>query len=160
MIKLKRDPILELDPDETDEFVNNVVDSFRLLQINFGKPDYRLYVRRYLLHLIKKLEETNPGRLEGFKKEAEPVVKKILDDFENYTFYMVSDRDFDYETTVMALRYRSDGVTPYFTALKDSFMVQSVSYCNERLATWIIKIANNTNYHIQYPESDKPSVDD
>ncbi|KAJ2556035.1 hypothetical protein EV175_002130 [Coemansia sp. RSA 1933] len=99
------------------ETVNNVVDAGRLQSTTFDKKSYMTYIKGYMKDLTKYLEEHNPERVEGFKKEATELVKKILANFKDYEFY--TGEGMNPEGMVALLNYREDGTTPYMTFFND-----------------------------------------
>ncbi|KAI9504061.1 hypothetical protein GGI25_001386 [Coemansia spiralis] len=108
--------------DNTENTVNNVVHAGRLQQTQFDKKTYMTYIKGYMKALAEKLAETDPERVEPFKKEASELVKKVLGDFKNYEFY--TGENMDPDGMVALLNYREDGITPYFTFFKDGLKAQ------------------------------------
>ncbi|KAG0249271.1 hypothetical protein DFQ27_000244 [Actinomortierella ambigua] len=117
------------DDEEDDEFenknginvVNNVVHSFYLEPIPFDEGTYMGYMDNYIITIEAKLMATNPGRVEGFKRDAAALVNKVLGNFGQYEFYLGESKDGD--AMIMPLHYRSDG-TQYFYAFKDGVKAQ------------------------------------
>ncbi|KAJ1665380.1 Ribosome associating protein [Coemansia sp. RSA 1813] len=104
------------------ETVNNVVYAGRLQSTNFDKKSYMTYIKGYMKDLTKYLEEHEPERVEGFKKEATELVKKILGNFKDYEFY--TGESMNPEGMVALLNYREDGTTPYMIFFKDGLKSQ------------------------------------
>ncbi len=65
--------------------VNNVVYSFRLSPTSFDKKSYMTYIKGYMKALKSKLSE---DRVPVFEKKIQPFVKKILENFKDYEFYV------------------------------------------------------------------------
>ncbi|KAI9488769.1 translationally controlled tumor protein [Zychaea mexicana] len=103
--------------EETAQTVNNVVHSFRLTETSFDKKSYMAYIKGYMKAVKAKLQEQNPSRVAEFEAKAPAFVKKILGNFKDYEFYV--GESMDPEGMVALLNYREDGVTPYFTFLRD-----------------------------------------
>ncbi|KAJ1737383.1 hypothetical protein H4217_003557 [Coemansia sp. RSA 1939] len=106
------------------ETVNNVVHAGRLQSTNFDKKSFMTYIKGYMKDLTKYLEENNPERVEGFKKEATDLVKKVLGNFKDYEFY--TGESMNPEGMVALLNYREDGVTPFITFFKDGLKAQKI----------------------------------
>ena len=95
--------------------VNNVVYSFRLQETSFDKKSYMTYIKGYMKKLKSELQGSD--RLEAFEKNIQPFVKKVLENFKDYEFYVGESMNPD--AMVALLNYREDGVTPYLTFFKD-----------------------------------------
>jgi hypothetical protein len=97
--------------------VNNVVYSFRLQETSFDKKSYMTYIKGYMKSVKAKLQESNPDRVGGFEKAATPFIKKVLENFKDYEFFV--GESMNPEAMVALLNYREDGITPYLTFFKD-----------------------------------------
>ncbi|KAL3897410.1 MAG: hypothetical protein SGCHY_003442, partial [Lobulomycetales sp.] len=64
-----------------------------------------------------KLQESNPDRVPIFEKKVSVFVKKILENFKDYEFYVGESMNPD--GMVVLLNYREDGITPFITFFKD-----------------------------------------
>ncbi|KAJ1799100.1 Ribosome associating protein [Coemansia sp. RSA 2399] len=104
------------------ETVNDVVNAGRLQSTTFDKKSYMTYIKGYMKDLAKYLEENEPERVDGFKKEAAELVKKVLGNFKDYEFY--TGEGMDPSGMVALLNYREDGITPYLTFFKDGLKSQ------------------------------------
>ena len=102
--------------DQVEQKVD-VVHSFRLQPTSFDKKSYLLHLKDYMKNVEGKLKETNPERVESFKKEAQEFAKHIVANFKDYEFYTGESMNPDGQ--VALLNYREDGMTPYFTFWKD-----------------------------------------
>ncbi|KAJ3112917.1 hypothetical protein HK100_002159 [Physocladia obscura] len=107
----------EDDVAEDEVIVNNVVYSFRLQSSGFDKKGYMTYIKGYMKALKEHLTATNSPRLAEFEGKAKIAVKKILENFGDYEFYVGESMNPD--GMVLLLNYREDGTTPYFTLWKD-----------------------------------------
>ncbi|KAG0248599.1 hypothetical protein DFQ27_000791, partial [Actinomortierella ambigua] len=103
--------------DGQDNQVPNVVHFFHLQKTSYDKKSYSTYLSGYTKAIEAKLKETNPGRVEGFKRGAVALGKKVLSNFKDFEFYLGESKNGD--AMVVLLNYRSDGTTPYLTAFKD-----------------------------------------
>ncbi|KAI3633020.1 hypothetical protein MIR68_009095 [Amoeboaphelidium protococcarum] len=103
--------------EEGTETVNNVVYSFRMQSTSFDKKSYMTYIKGYMKALKAHLTEKNAERVPDFEKEVQPFVKKILENFKDYEFYV--GESMNPEGMVALLNYREDGITPYLTFFRD-----------------------------------------
>ena len=103
--------------DDQAEQKIDIVHSFRLQPTSFDKKSYLLHLKDYMKNVEGKLKETNPERVESFKKEAQEYAKQIVANFKDYEFYTGESMNPDGQ--VALLNYREDGITPYFTLWKD-----------------------------------------
>jgi len=104
--------------------VNNVVNAFRLQESSFDKKAYMVYIKGYMKLLKTKLQETKPDRVAPFEAGATRLVKKILENFKDYEFFI--GENMEPEAMVALLNYREDGITPYFTFFKDGVIQEKV----------------------------------
>merc|ERR1712070_963901 len=107
--------------DSTSTTVNNLVDAHKLIATDFTKKSYMTHIKDYMARLLKKLEAENPSRVPAFKKGAQGFVKKVIADFDEYTFYQGEKMDIDNGMIVLS-RYSEDGQTPYFFMWKDGMI--------------------------------------
>ncbi|KAI9351380.1 translationally controlled tumor-associated [Obelidium mucronatum] len=110
--------------EEGEQIVNNVVYSFRLQSSGFDKKGYMSYIKGYMKAVKEHLTATNSPRLADFQAKAQVAVKKILENFGDYEFYV--GESMNPEGMVLLLNYREDGTTPYFTLWKDGLKSQKV----------------------------------
>eukprot|EP01094_Clydonella_sp_ATCC50884_P013044 TRINITY_DN23315_c0_g1_i1.p2 TRINITY_DN23315_c0_g1~~TRINITY_DN23315_c0_g1_i1.p2 ORF type:complete len:178 (+),score=70.54 TRINITY_DN23315_c0_g1_i1:42-536(+) len=103
--------------EDTQEKVINIVDVHRLQEQNFTKKQYGVYIKGYMKRLKAHLEEKNPDRVAPFMKGAATFVKKVLSEFNEYTFY--SSESLDPDAMVILCKWSEDGMTPYFQYFKD-----------------------------------------
>ena len=75
------------DVDDQTESVNNLVHAHRLMETQFGKKDFTIWVKGYMKQVKDHLDKTNPDRTRPFMKAASGCVKKILSQFDEYQFY-------------------------------------------------------------------------
>jgi len=111
--------------DSSSVTVNNVVDAHRLQPTQFDKKSYMAYIKNYVQKLLKKLQAEKPERAPAFQKSVQAFVKKILDNFKDYDFY-VGENGLDLDGMVILMFYKEDGVTPYFYFFKDGLIEEKV----------------------------------
>lgn len=117
---------------ETDEgfdassvTVNNIVDAHNLQQTTFDKKSYMAYIKNYMQSIKKKLEENNPERVKIFQEKAQVFIKKILENFKDYDFF-VSENGLEGNGHCALLFYKEDGIIPYFYYFKDGLGEEKV----------------------------------
>eukprot|EP00697_Spironema_sp_BW2_P003514 gnl/Spiro4/14667_TR7903_c0_g1_i1.p1 gnl/Spiro4/14667_TR7903_c0_g1~~gnl/Spiro4/14667_TR7903_c0_g1_i1.p1 ORF type:complete len:175 (+),score=15.33 gnl/Spiro4/14667_TR7903_c0_g1_i1:73-597(+) len=103
----------------------NVVGAARLSPTSFDKKSYMSYIRNYMKKLSERLKENNPSRVDVFQKNIQPFVKKVLEKFDDYSFY-ISETDYDMAGQVVLMAYGEDGTTPYFYYFKDGLDEEKV----------------------------------
>jgi len=109
--------------DDSDiKTVNRIIDAFRLQETSFDKKSYMTYIKGYMKKLKEKLKELNSERVSVFEEKAPGAVKKIIENFKDYEFYI--GESMDTEGMVALLNYREDGVTPFFTFFKDGLKTE------------------------------------
>jgi len=105
--------------------INNIVDAHRLQQTQFDKKSYMAYIKNYVQKLLKKLQADKPERAPVFQKNVQAFVKKIIDNFKDYDFY-VGENGLELDGMVVLMFYKEDGVTPYFYYFKDGLIEEKV----------------------------------
>merc|ERR1711941_219768 len=85
--------------DSTSTTVNNLVDAHKLIATDFTKKSYMTHIKDYMARLLKK----------------------VIADFDEYTFYQGEKMDIDNGMIVLS-RYSEDGQTPYFFMWKDGMI--------------------------------------
>lgn len=103
--------------DPSEESFIDVIKSARLTETGFSKKDYITCIKGYMKRVEGKLQEANPERVPAFKEGAAKYVKKVLEKFDDYSFYLSESCDID--GMVVLLGYREDGTTPYCVFWKD-----------------------------------------
>ncbi|TAQ87868.1 hypothetical protein B7494_g3804 [Chlorociboria aeruginascens] len=98
--------------------VNNVVNSFRLVNTSFDKKQYLSHLKTYMKKVKELLKEKNTPEetIVEFEKGAQGFAKKIVGNFKDYEFY--TGETMDPDGMVVLLNYREDGITPYVTVWK------------------------------------------
>ena len=82
------------------------------------------YIKAYMKRLSEKLKETAPDRVVPFQKSAQEFVKKVIGNFDDYSFYMGASMD--PEAMVILMKYAEDGLTPFFYYFKDGIEEEKV----------------------------------
>ncbi|KAN0023479.1 hypothetical protein ACTFIU_009233 [Dictyostelium citrinum] len=97
--------------------VIDVVEGMRLQPTQFDKKSYTGYIKAYMKEIVTRLEENNPSRVAGFKKDAADFVKGVLGKFDEYEFYTGENMDADGH--VILAYYKEGEVNPIFLYFKD-----------------------------------------
>lgn len=71
--------------------VNNIANSFNLQETSYKKAEYMTWVKGYMKKILEKIGATNKDREATFKAEAQKLVKFIIENIDNVTFYTNSD---------------------------------------------------------------------
>ena len=79
----------------------------RLQSTQFDKKSYMVYIKDYMKSVTKYLEANAPERVEPFKKNIQPFIKKVLETFKDWEFY--TGENMSPEGMVILLNYREDG---------------------------------------------------
>jgi len=111
--------------DSTSVTVNNIVDAHRLQNTVFDKKAYMGYIKDYMKKILERLKKENPARADVFQKNIQPFVKKILDNFKEYDFY-VGENGLELNGQVILMFYKEDGVIPYFYYFIDGLEEEKV----------------------------------
>src|SRR4051794_32700296 len=84
--------------------VNRIVEAFRLQSTSFDKKSYVTYIKGYMKKLKEELKKKESKRAAIFEEKAPAAVKKILENFKDYEFYVGESLDSD--GMVLLLNYR------------------------------------------------------
>ncbi|MFF8958676.1 translationally-controlled tumor protein [Streptomyces sp. NPDC014894] len=103
--------------------VINIVDSFRLVETEFTRETYTTYIKGYLKKIKAVLGEANPDRVGGFEPEAAVLVKRVLADFDNYTFY--TGESMDPEGMAVPVKTSSGGDLDFYF-FRDGLLAEKV----------------------------------
>lgn len=116
--------------EDRGECVNDVVESFRLQPTSFDKKSYMIYIKGYMKKLKEHLAATNPDRVEKFQSSAQAFVKRILENFDDYSFYV--GESMEPEAMVVIMGYYENGIDSYVYLFKDGLkttkMVSELSF--------------------------------
>eukprot|EP00088_Acartia_fossae_P031357 TRINITY_DN32265_c0_g1_i1.p1 TRINITY_DN32265_c0_g1~~TRINITY_DN32265_c0_g1_i1.p1 ORF type:complete len:174 (-),score=28.83 TRINITY_DN32265_c0_g1_i1:211-732(-) len=98
---------------------NNVEKAFRLQNYgNYDKKQFQAWAKQWAKAIVEHLEgEGRSERVEIFKKNFPEIAKRMAKNIKNYEIFVGENMDPD--GTLAFLDYREDGITPYFTLLKD-----------------------------------------
>ncbi|KAI6648797.1 hypothetical protein LOD99_7059 [Oopsacas minuta] len=83
------------------------------------KPDFKVYIKAYMVKIIERLKANAPDRIPIFKTAANNFITKVLASFNEWEFYVGSS--INPEGSVGFLNYREDQVTPYMVFFQDGF---------------------------------------
>lgn len=97
----------ELD-DPAAKTVNNIVDAHQLVETAFDKKSYMAHIKAYMVALKKKLEETKPDRVKDFQAGCNEFVKRVIKDFDDYSFFVGSSMASEGQTVLL----RWEGTEP------------------------------------------------
>lgn len=105
----------------------NVIKANRLQQTVFDKDSYKSYIKTYMKSLLTYLKANNPSRVEKFTKGAQEfVAKKILPNFDEFTFWIgESSHSGEVEGGMIILGFYKE-TTPYFYYFKDGLLEEKV----------------------------------
>eukprot|EP01101_Sappina_pedata_P008012 TRINITY_DN434_c0_g2_i1.p2 TRINITY_DN434_c0_g2~~TRINITY_DN434_c0_g2_i1.p2 ORF type:complete len:168 (-),score=102.26 TRINITY_DN434_c0_g2_i1:132-635(-) len=110
--------------DSSQEKVINFVDAHRLYNVPFDKKSYMTYIKGYMKNLKTYLENNHPERVAEFQSSAQSMVKKILSNFSEYSFY--SGENMDADSMIALVFYKEDGITPYMYIWRDGINEEKV----------------------------------
>ena len=96
----------------------------KLVELAMSKPDFKIYIKGYMAKIIEHLNKTAPDRIPAFKGAANAFVKKILETFKDWKFYMGESNNPD--GGVGFMNYREDQATPYMVFFKDGFIQEKM----------------------------------
>jgi len=94
------------------EKVLDIIDAFKYNESAFTKKDYTTYIKGYMKKVKTYLEEKNPERVKDFITGAGAMVKFILENFEEFTFY--TPESYDTENNMILSYYKGEDVAPTF----------------------------------------------
>uniref|UniRef100_UPI00358DE71B translationally-controlled tumor protein n=1 Tax=Myxine glutinosa TaxID=7769 RepID=UPI00358DE71B len=100
----------------------DIVLNHNLQTTAFSKDTYKNYIKDYMRSLKKKLEVSNPSRVNPFMSGAKSKVINILANFKDYEFYV--GESMNCMGSVGLLNYREDGITPFFIFFKDGLEIE------------------------------------
>lgn len=103
--------------EDRGECVNDVLDTFRLQPTSFDKKSYMIYIKGYMKKLKEHLAANHPERVDKFQSAAQAFVKRILENFDDYSFYV--GESMDPEAMVVIMGYYENGVDSYVYLFKD-----------------------------------------
>ena len=98
--------------------VRDVVENFELKETSFNKKEFQSYLKTFFPKVIGKLKETNPSRIDGFKKSATEFVKFVLEKFDDFKFY--SWKSCDSDGSLSLSYYKGDDTDATFLFFADA----------------------------------------
>ena len=84
-----------MDDDEDGETVVDIVETFKLNEINLSKKEFMVWAKGYLGKVVEKLKESNPDRVDTFKKGATQTIKLIGGKFSEFQIFTGQSIDMD-----------------------------------------------------------------
>lgn len=100
----------------------NIVLANRLVETQFGKKDYQVYIKGYMTNIKKQLEEKRPDDVSKFMEGATAFVKSVLKEFKEYQFFMGEKTNA--EGMIALLKW--DDETPVMYFFKDGLDAEKV----------------------------------
>uniref|UniRef100_UPI0037E96D91 translationally-controlled tumor protein homolog n=1 Tax=Semicossyphus pulcher TaxID=241346 RepID=UPI0037E96D91 len=100
----------------------DIVLNHNLQETGFNKKTYMNHIKDYLKNIKKRLEETNPERVEAFTCSCQKEVKRIVGDIDNLQFF--TGETMNPDGMVGLLNYREDGITPFMLFFKDGLELE------------------------------------
>ncbi|XP_029981547.1 translationally-controlled tumor protein homolog [Sphaeramia orbicularis] len=100
----------------------DIIMNHKLQETSYDKKAYMSYIKEYMKAVTKEMTQTNPDRVEQFKKDVQPAVKMILERIKDFQFF--SGESMNPEGTLGLLDYREDGITPYMLFFKDGLLIE------------------------------------
>merc|ERR1712093_624491 len=97
--------------------VLDLVDAFRLQETPFDKKEFVGWLKGFMKKVKGILEESNPDRVEGFKKGANEFSKWAMANYDEFTFY--TGESMDCENGIVMSYWKEDAHTPTFLYFKD-----------------------------------------
>lgn len=96
-------------PDDTAVTVIDIVDSFRLVEINFDKKAFMAYIKGYLKKVKDHLEANGKAdRVAGFQKGATELVKFIVSKFDEIQIWSGETNDYEAGFTYCYYKEQTD----------------------------------------------------
>ena len=83
----------EAQVDDGSYEVIDVVDCCRLEPTNYDKKGYITHIKEYMKAVKERLKDRNPDRVPIFEKAAATYVKKIVENFSKFDFYVGENMD-------------------------------------------------------------------
>lgn len=104
--------------DDNEEKVNDILSAFTLNEVGFSKKEYANYIKTYMQRLKTYLQENKPDRVAPFMAGAQGLIKWVLANFTEFTFYTGESYD---QTAMIVLSYfkQEADETPHFILIRD-----------------------------------------
>ncbi|XP_070832391.1 translationally-controlled tumor protein homolog isoform X2 [Chaetodon trifascialis] len=106
--------------DESSVSGPDIVLNHNLVAMNFNKKNLKIQMKNNVKAIKAHLEETNPEKVEKFMADMLAAFATILENFEEYTFYLGETMSTD--GMVALLGY--DDSTPYMLFFKDCLVIE------------------------------------
>ena len=105
------------DGGDATEKVLDVMDVFQYQESPFTKKDYQNYIKTYMKKVKDFLQEKKPERVQPFMAGATEMVKFVLKNFDEFTFY--TPQSYDCENIMILSYYKGEEETPRFLYFAD-----------------------------------------
>jgi NAD(P)H-flavin reductase len=93
------------------------MDAFHYQETTFSKSDYTTYIKGYVKKLKEHLEKNNPDRVQPFMKGAQEMVKFIVSNFDEFSFY--TPESYDMDNSIILSYFKEGEDTPTFLYFMD-----------------------------------------
>ncbi|XP_018646338.1 Translationally-controlled tumor protein homolog (TCTP) (Histamine-releasing factor), putative [Schistosoma mansoni] len=103
--------------DDTSKRVIDLVHANGFISVPFDQKSYKAHLNLYLKTIIERLQKTDPDKVPLLKSQVNKYMKNVLDNFDQYEFYMGPSSNPD--AMIVLMNFREDGMTPYFVFFKD-----------------------------------------
>ncbi|EGR30765.1 translationally controlled tumor protein, putative [Ichthyophthirius multifiliis] len=106
------------------EKILDIIDAFKYNETAFDKKGYTTYIKNFMKKVKTHLEQTKPERVADFVKGAGEMVKWILGNFDEFSFY--TPESYDTENTIILSYYKGEDATPTFVYFIDGLKGETV----------------------------------
>merc|ERR1711962_1566283 len=101
-----------------EEMVIDLVHASRLVSVPFTKESFKSHMKDLSKKIVEKLNESNPERVEVFKKKMPAALMKIIKSFDDYDFY--TGESMNPCGSLAMMNFFEICLTPDFTFIRDS----------------------------------------
>ena len=112
---------VEMDDDAVQSGID-VVLANRLQETGFNKKSYQVYIKEYMGKVLAHLEKTKPDRVADFKANAKVAIKKVLENFKEYQFFIGESGNQD--GMVVLVEWKEE--IPYLYYFRDGLLEEKV----------------------------------
>lgn len=102
----------------------DVVLEYRLQEYTITKGDYKTYIKDYMKKLREKIAKDTPDEEASFTKGATALVKDVLGDFKNWSFYC--GESMNCEGMLVPCKWEEDDTVPCFFFFKHGLIREKV----------------------------------
>eukprot|EP00918_Siedleckia_nematoides_P052341 GHVU01114420.1.p1 GENE.GHVU01114420.1~~GHVU01114420.1.p1 ORF type:complete len:171 (-),score=36.65 GHVU01114420.1:412-924(-) len=101
----------------------DVVIAHRLIETNFDKKSYQMYIKEYMKNVKARLEEDKAGEVPKFMKGAAAFMKEMMGEFKEFQFFL--GETMNPEGQVCLVKWEDDG-NPYLYFFKHGLEEEKV----------------------------------